>query len=94
MAELPRIHATTVVLAPPGRVDQRIWCMGAVCAPVRASSVEHMAGDHCVTHEWTLRAVELADNGTWAGEACERCGDERVVPPTWTHQVELFANQR
>jgi hypothetical protein len=68
--------------------------MGAVRTRRQPPSVELMSGDTCVTHEWMLKAVELADSGAWAGEACERCGDERVVPPTWTHQVELFANRR
>jgi hypothetical protein len=53
-----------------------------------------MPADTCVTHEWILQALELADSGAWAEEACVRCGDERVVPPTWTDAVERFANQR
>ncbi|GAA2114712.1 hypothetical protein [Nocardioides bigeumensis] len=68
--------------------------MRTVRAPGEAPSVEHMSGDACVTHEWTLLAVAVAKSGVWGGEACERCGDERVVPPSWTHQVELFANRR
>ena len=58
--------------------------MRAVRLAVRAPSVGNVPIDVCVAHEWTLRAVELADSGVWAEEACERCGDERV---------EIFANE-